>query len=71
MNLKIILINYFFEIIFLKTFLCSKIKFKVPKKSQKNFFTLNFFIKLCVRYTCKCGGGIVRFKKIIPRPPPP
>jgi hypothetical protein len=43
LNLKIILINNFFEIIFFKTFLCSKIKFKVPKKSQKIFFTLNFF----------------------------
>jgi hypothetical protein len=43
LNLKIILINTFFEIIFLKTFLCSKKKFKVPKKSQIFFFTLIFF----------------------------
>jgi hypothetical protein len=37
LHLKIILINKFFEIIFLKTFLCSKKKFKVSKKT-KNIF---------------------------------
>jgi hypothetical protein len=42
-KLKIILINKFFEINFLKTFLCSKKISKCPK-NQKKKITLNFFL---------------------------
>jgi hypothetical protein len=47
-HLKIILINKFFEINFLKTFVCSKKNQSVQKKNT--FFTLIFFLKLCVRH---------------------
>jgi hypothetical protein len=37
LHLKIILINNFFEIIFLKTFLCRKKNSKCPKNPKKSF----------------------------------
>jgi hypothetical protein len=43
LHLKIILINNFFEINFLKTFLCSKKKIQSVQKNQKYIFTLNIF----------------------------
>jgi hypothetical protein len=51
LNLKIILINKFFEINFLKTFLCSKKIFKVQKKSKKKI-TLKKNFRVSDRYTC-------------------
>jgi hypothetical protein len=49
LNLKIILINKFFEINFLKTFLCSKKNLKVPKKNNLHYIS---FVRLSIRYTC-------------------
>jgi hypothetical protein len=74
LNLKIILINKFFEIKILKTFLCSKKKFKVPKKSKKTKFTLKKILRLSKRYTGTfwwddsqraCGHFKIKFLKIV------
>jgi hypothetical protein len=46
LHLKNILKNKFFEINFLKTFLCSKTKSKCPKNPKKTF--LHFFFSSCV-----------------------
>jgi hypothetical protein len=63
-----------FEINFLKTFLCSKKKFKVPKKSKNTFLHYIYFLRLCDMYTCivqwderqRASGHLkIKFVKIV------